>query len=222
MVILALGALTFFYVSSAIDSVLRSDTESVERVTDASGSEAPEVASEQSASEEKATQEKGADEESSASEEGSDEEEAAPTPPADPTMYLTIPKLGIQGALVLGSEAGLEVGTQLVTGYPWEPGSNTYVAGHRLGFPGTGSDHIFYNLPNLGPGDEVTLGDSEGRTYRYEVSEILQVDPSDISVTGPVGRDVVSLQTCIENYGDFWTEGPDWNVRYIVRADRVA
>jgi hypothetical protein len=29
------------------------------------------------------------------------------------------------------------------------------------------------------------------------------------------------LQTCIENYGDYWTEGPNWLVRYIVRAERV-
>jgi sortase A len=36
------------------------------------------------------------------------------------------------------------------------------------------------------------------------------------------GRDMVSLQTCIENYGDYWTMGPNWFVRYVVRADRVA
>jgi hypothetical protein len=29
------------------------------------------------------------------------------------------------------------------------------------------------------------------------------------------------LQTCIENYGDYWTAGPNWFVRYIVRADKV-
>jgi hypothetical protein len=32
---------------------------------------------------------------------------------------------------------------------------------------------------------------------------------------------MVSLQTCIENYGDYWTEGPNWFARYIVRANRV-
>jgi hypothetical protein len=42
-------------------------------------------------------------------------------------------------------------------------------------------------------------------------------------VTYPIpGRDVVSLQTCIENFGDYWTEGPNWLARYIVRADLVS
>ena len=36
------------------------------------------------------------------------------------------------------------------------------------------------------------------------------------------GRDMVSLQTCIETYGDYWTMGPNWYVRYVVRADRVS
>jgi hypothetical protein len=29
------------------------------------------------------------------------------------------------------------------------------------------------------------------------------------------------LQTCIEDYGDYWTPGPNWFVRYVVRAERV-
>jgi hypothetical protein len=29
------------------------------------------------------------------------------------------------------------------------------------------------------------------------------------------------MQTCIENYGDYWTMGPNWLARYIVRAARV-
>jgi hypothetical protein len=33
---------------------------------------------------------------------------------------------------------------------------------------------------------------------------------------------MLSLQTCIENYGDYWTMGPNWYVRYVVRADRVS
>ena len=113
------------------------------------------------------------------------------------------------------------VGHMPGTGYPWSEGSNTYIAGHRLGYPGTVSDHVFYNLPSLAVGDEVILEDSLGQTYTYQVSEILEVSPSDLSVTSPTGADMVSLQTCIENYGDYWTEGPNWFARYIVRADRV-
>jgi hypothetical protein len=48
------------------------------------------------------------------------------------------------------------------------------------------------------------------------------VPPTDLSVMGATGSDIVSLQTCIENYGDYWTPGPNWFARYIVRAERVS
>lgn len=155
------------------------------------------------------------------------EEEASPTPvvPPDTTMYLTVPKLGLYDIPVLEgtSEAVLSQGVGHVpgTGYPWAEGSNTYIAGHRLGYPGTVSDHVFYSLPSLAVGDEIILEDSLGQIYTYQVSEILEVAPTDLSVTSPTGADIVSLQTCIENYGDYWTEGPNWFARYIVRANRV-
>ena len=157
------------------------------------------------------------------------EPQAAAAPaavPTDTTMYLTIPKMGLYDIPVLEgtSEAVLSQGVGHVpgTGYPWVPASNTYIAGHRLGYPGTISDHVFWDLPSLTVGDEVILEDSLGQSYTYQVSEILEVPPSDLSVTGSTGRDMVSLQTCIENYGDYWTAGPNWFVRYIVRAERVA
>lgn len=154
-------------------------------------------------------------------------EPAAPVAPADTTMSLSVPALGISGIPVVEgtTEASLTVGAghYIGSGYPWVPGSNTYIAGHRLGYPGTASDHVFYNLPNLVEGDEIFLTDSNGTTYTYAVSEILEVPTTDLSVTNPVpGRDIVSLQTCIENYGDYWTEGPNWFVRYVVRADKVS
>lgn len=164
-----------------------------------------------------------AEEERAAAEE---REAAAVAAPEDPTMYLTVPALGISSVPVINedSEAALEAGTQHVTssGFPWQEGANTYIAGHRLGYPGTASDRIFYNLPLLGAGDEVTLTDSNGEVYDYRVSEVLEVTPADTWVMSPVAnRDVVSLQTCIENVGDYWTEGPNWFGRYVVRADRV-
>jgi sortase A len=145
--------------------------------------------------------------------------------PSDTTMYLTVPKLGLQDVPVLegSSEAVLSQGVGHLpgTGYPWVEGSNTYIAGHRLGYPGTVSDHVFWDLPSLSAGDEVFLEDSLGQTYTYRVTEILEVSPYDLSVTGSTGGDIVSLQTCIENYGDYWTAGPNWFARYIVRAERV-
>jgi sortase A len=142
------------------------------------------------------------------------------------TMSLSIPKLGISDVPVVDdvSEEGLSqgVGHMPETGFPWQKGSNTWIAGHRLGYPGTPSDHIFFNLPSLAPGDEFTLSVSDGQVYRYQVSEILQLYPTEMWATEPIpGREVVSLQTCIENFGDFATLGPNWNVRLIVRGDRV-
>ncbi len=139
-------------------------------------------------------------------------------------MTLDIPSIGVSVGVYEGTaEDSLTAGTGHLsgTGYPWIPGSNTYIAGHRLGYPGTGSDHVFYDLPSLQIGDEVLLTDANGKTYTYAVSEILEVPITDLSVTTPVGRDVVSLQTCIEDFGDYWTEGPNWKVRYVVRADKI-
>jgi len=145
--------------------------------------------------------------------------------PADTMMSLSVPAMGISDIPVVEgtSEASLSQGAGHVpgTGYPWVPGSNTYIAGHRIGYPGTPSDHVFWNLPNLVQGDQILLTDSNGTTYTYAVSEIFEVSPTDLSVTAPTGDDVVTLQTCIEDYGDYWTPGPNWFVRYIVRAERV-
>jgi sortase A len=154
-----------------------------------------------------------------------DEASASASVPAGAMMSLSVPAMGISDIPVVEgtSEASLSQGAGHLpgTGYPWAPGSNTYIAGHRLGYPGTPSDHVFWNLPNLGLGDEILLTDSNGTTYTYAVSEIFEVSPTDLSVTAPTGGDVVSLQTCIEDYGDYWTPGPNWFVRYVVRAERV-
>ena len=154
-----------------------------------------------------------------------DEASASASAPADTMMSLSVPAMGISDIPVVEgtSEASLSQGAGHVpgTGYPWVPGSNTYIAGHRIGYPGTPSDHVFWNLPNLVQGDQILLTDSNGTTYTYAVSEIFEVSPTDLSVTAPTGDDVVSLQTCIEDYGDYWTPGPNWFVRYVVRAERV-
>jgi sortase A len=150
---------------------------------------------------------------------------ASASAPADTMMSLSVPAMGISDIPVVEgtSEASLSQGAGHVpgTGYPWVPGSNTYIAGHRIGYPGTPSDHVFWNLPNLVQGDQILLTDSNGTTYTYAVSEIFEVSPTDLSVTAPIGDDVVTLQTCIEDYGDYWTPGPNWFVRYVVRAERV-
>ncbi len=208
LVILTLGALILY----GTDLTSQTGKESVEQVSDPTVSEAPEIVSEEAADEE-----------------STDEEEAAPTPPADPTMYLTVPKLGINGALVADGDLGLEQGAMHLegTGYPWIPKSNTYIAGHRVGFPGTGSDHIFYSLPALEEGDDVILYDSLGREYKYRVSKVFAVTPFDVWVADPTGTDTVTLQVCTETPDDWWTIGPRLmssgpeSGRFIVRAEPV-
>jgi sortase A len=99
------------------------------------------------------------------------------------------------------------------TGFPWQRGSNVYIAGHRLGFPGTRSHLIFWDLPVLGKGDRVILEDSEGRTYEYSVFRELVVSPREVAVTKPIrGKSVVSLQTCTL---------PDYAKRLVVQAELV-
>jgi sortase A len=98
------------------------------------------------------------------------------TPPADTSMRLTVPKMKrVRGVPVetapASEESALRAGALHVegTGFPWERGSNVYIAGHRLGFPRTRSHLIFWNLPTLEKGDRVILEDSRGRTYEYAV-----------------------------------------------------
>ncbi len=196
----------------------------VERFEDPTVSEAPEAVSEDESDEEVTDDEETTDEEEVA------EDEGAPVPPDDPTMYLSVPKLGISGAIVLDGEVGLEAGAQHLegTGYPWLPGSNTYIAGHRVGFPGTGSDHIFYSLPSMGAGDEIVLRDANGREYTYRVSEVFAVTPFDLWVTEPTGSDMITLQVCTETPDDWWTIGPSLmssgpeSGRLVVRGELVS
>ena len=165
--------------------------------------------------------------------EGEKKQEATPPAPEDPTMYLTVPSLGIYGHTVRNddSQRALDLGAIKVpeTGFPWEkPSTNTYIAGHRVGWPGTESYYQFYNLPAMQKGDEVVLEDTNGTVYTYRVTEIFAVHPWETRVTKPIpGRDVVSLQTCTESVDDWWTLGPNLfsggpeSGRLVVRADRV-
>jgi sortase A len=170
------------------------------------------------------------EEEQPPEEKTSEKEGATVTPPIpnDPTLYLTVPRLGIYSHTVRNdsSEAALDLGAIKLpdTSFPWQKGdTNTYIACHRLGWPGTESYNQCLNLPFIRKGDEITLTDANGATYRYRVSDMLVVGPNDGWVTRTVpGRQVVSLQTCIEAPGDFSTLGPNWAARFIARADRIA
>jgi sortase A len=135
-------------------------------------------------------------------------------------MGLTIEAIGIYDAPVFDSNGRWALAKGIAhnpqTSLPWSPTAqrNVYLAGHRMGFRGTWSRMIFYNLDKLERGDEVVLKDRAGRSYRYRVSEVLITAPKDVWVMGQErGRDMVTLQTC--------TPYPTFQKRLIVRADRV-
>ncbi len=145
--------------------------------------------------EEQAPEETGTEKEAAEDEEA----ETATAAPADPTLYLTVPRLGLYGHTVRNdrSEAALDLGAIKLpnTGFPWQKeDTNTYIACHRLGWPGTESYNQCLNLPSMQKGDEVILTDANGAVYHYLASEALTVSPYDTWVTRPVeGRDMVSL-----------------------------
>jgi sortase A len=140
--------------------------------------------------------------------------------PPSAIMALTIPELGIRNAPVMDSvtESALNQGIVHLpdTSLPWSdtPERNVYLAGHRLGWPGTGSHLIFYRLNELTGGERITLRARDGTKYDYRVLESFAVWPDERWVTGRVrGRDLLTLQTC--------TPIPTFQKRLIVRAERI-
>ena len=139
-------------------------------------------------------------------------------PPKDKTLKLTIPKMKqIEDDTIptgAGTNEALFHDHAAVhlrdTGFPWQRTANVYIAGHRIGFPGTDSNLAFYDLEDLKNGDKVYLEDAEGREYTYEVFGKLVVEPANLSVLRPIkGKNIVSLQTCTL---------PDYTNRVIYRA----
>ena len=185
---------------------------------------------EEEASQEESAAEKKAAEERAAAEE---EERKAAAVPDDPTLFLTVPRLGIYGHTVRNddSEFALDLGAIKVpgSGFPWEKeDTNTYIACHRIGWPGTESYNQCLNLPAMQVGDEIFLQDTLGRVYQYRISELRAVSPNDSWIANPVsGKDVVSLQTCTETPEDWWTIGPSLygggpeSGRLVAQAERV-
>lgn len=99
------------------------------------------------------------------------------------------------------------------TGFPWQDDANVYIAGHRIGYEGTGSYQIFYDLDLMEEGDEVLLRDAAGDEYRYKVTGLEIVSPDDVEVMNAVpGEDTISLQTCTL---------PDYKERIVVQGKRV-
>jgi sortase A len=139
----------------------------------------------------------------------------------DERLWLTVPKMQRVDNIPIfdansGNKAKLDSGVVRLkdTGLPWEREANVYIAGHRLGYPRTGSFLVFWDLNELRRGDRVVLRNSEGERYVYRVFDKMVVPPGDVSVKKPIkGKNIVSLQTCtLPNYKD----------RLLVRAELVS
>jgi sortase A len=141
--------------------------------------------------------------------------------PEDKTLTVTAPKMSrFQNDTVPDAEGDDEEALKNYaaihlkgTGFPWEEEANVYLAGHRLGYPGTESFLAFYDQDKLEVGDEIYVEDSEGRKYTYRVFKSLVVDPTDLWVTEPIeGKNILTLQTCTL---------PDYTRRIITQAELV-
>jgi sortase A len=145
---------------------------------------------------------------------------ASPEPSSAKDMTLTVPKLGLKEVAVPTGFRQAELDRAGVlrmkeSGLPWEEGSNTFIAGHALGYSWTRVPRAFYYLEKLMPGDEILLKDANGRTYTFRVYDRMTVEPDDTWVTHPVeGKTTVSLQTCVPI--------PTFENRLIVRGELVS
>jgi sortase A len=140
--------------------------------------------------------------------------------PSGAALGLTIDSLGIYDVPVLRSNTQNALDNGVIhargTSMPWSGTAerNVYLAGHRLGWPATGSHLVFYRLGELEKGDEVSVKSRDGKRYEYRVTDTFVVNPDDTWVMGRVrGRDMLTLQTC--------TPIPGFQKRLIVRAERV-
>ena len=141
--------------------------------------------------------------------------------PKSKALRLTIPEMdrvngvSVYDAAEPGYDKALHDGVVHVrgTGFPWQREANVYIAGHRVGYPGTKSNLVFWDLNRLQKGDEILLTDSDGTRYTYKVFEKRIISPHDIGILRPVkGKNIVSLQTCTL---------PDYSHRLIVRGELV-
>ncbi len=146
-------------------------------------------------------------------------EDSAPSVARTEEIRLTVPRLGLKDVVVRsgGTQADLDREGILrldTSGVPWEEGSNTFIAGHALGFEWTRVQYAFRDLEKMRPGDEILVRDDSGKKYTFRVYDRMTVRPSDYWVTYPEpGRTVISLQSCVPI--------PTFENRLVVRGELV-
>ena len=126
---------------------------------------------------------------------------APPTPgiaPVDgqPIGTIDIPTIGANFVVVQGTDtADLQLGPGHYdnTPLPGQPG-NAAIAGHRTTYL-----HPFYDLNELAPGNPIYITTTQGR-FRYNVTSLQVVDPSDLAVLDPTTVPTLTLTTCNPRY----------------------
>lgn len=123
----------------------------------------------------------------------------APAPPpdlGDAVALLQIPKIGVQQAVVEGvgvDDLKKGPGRYPKTRMPGEAG-NAAIAGHRTTYGAP-----FFRLNELTVGDPITVTTRAGK-YRYEVTELKVVLPSNIEVLDETPDARLTLTTCNPRY----------------------
>jgi sortase A len=147
------------------------------------------------------------------------DENTSSTGPQDKTLELTVPTMSRVENDDVPYTAGNDEETLKTnaaihlegTGFPWDSEANVYIAGHRLGYPGTESWLTFWDLDKVGLGDKIYVTDSNGTKYTYRVFKTFVVNPSDTDVTdAKAGKNILTLQTCTL---------PDYKQRLIVQSE---
>ena len=155
----------------------------------------------------------------------------APTPTATPAadasalvgMKLVIPRLGIETSLIdariVGhdwdiSQLTTEVAHLQGTAYPGQPG-NAALAGH-VTIPGAGWGP-FKDLGTMELGDEIAVRTRDNQVFTYRVSQVTNVDPTDVQVALPTDDTRLTLMTCTS-----WDTAVNrYTQRVVVVATRV-
>jgi sortase A len=125
-----------------------------------------------------------------------------------PEGIMRIPAVDLELPVFAGAqERNLTRGAGRIPGTPplGEIG-NTGIAAHRDGY--------FRALKDVRLGDEILVETLRGRS-RYEIVDLLIVDPTDVHVLDPTDVSALTLVTCYPFY--FVGSAPQ---RYIVRAER--
>ncbi|MBI4301147.1 MAG: class D sortase [Chloroflexi bacterium] len=137
--------------------------------------------------------------------------EPAKSPPGQkalPAIRIVISSIGVDAKVVeLGTKyengqlvwetADHAVGHHLGTANPGEIG-NIVMSGH-ISSPVKGEGSVFKRLPEIKLGDEVILYTTVEQ-FRYQVTNIKVVLPSEVSVMSPTPEPTLTLITCVPDY----------------------